>query len=377
MVGGIVDCGPNRELRSVCRQLDVVESEQPPSSDEESDYFSAEEDFDAPTHQTSDFGVPSAGDVVIGGRWTRLQELPDFGSQFRAGGDSAVGWDQPDPKEVLPMTEDEVRDCQRLMHAVGEQGWRSLPADLQLAFVRDVYGNPEGVGWKPQDAFENTVPVMQSCIKWAKEIGAFEIHCGPQLPNEDRFKEYAPYAFSGADRWGHPRIWAMVTGWPPIDQEVRRNFSASEVYMLHTKRFLEFQQLKRERSAQLQRPIALHCCVLAFGHNTSISVPNIRWLFDALQYQSVSADDPQQPAFYTTDQWFFPMTLNAPAIIVNTPLRWRAAYSMAKRFMVEETAAKFVLVGSDFLPILRDHGVAYQDIPSWILELHKGETIVW
>ena len=147
--------------------------------------------------------------------------------------------------------------------------------------------------------------------------------------------------------------------------------------MLHTKRFLEFQQLKRESSHRLQRPIALHCCVLAFEPSTSISLPTIKWTFEALQYDSVAAADPNQPDSYTTEQWFFPMTLNAPAIVINTPWMYRAAYGMAKKFMVEDTASKFVLVGSDFLPVLRDNGVAYDDIPAFILELNSGEDITW
>ena len=43
----------------------------------------------------------------------------------------------------------------------------------------------------------------------------------------------------------------------------------------------------------------------------------------------------------------------------------------------EETASKFVFVGGDFLPLLRDKGVAYADIPPWILTLHTGEQITW
>ena len=50
---------------------------------------------------------------------------------------------------------------------------------------------------------------------------------------------------------------------------------------------------------------------------------------------------------------------------------------LAKKFMVEETASKFVFVGGDFLPLLRDNGVAYADIPPWILTLPTGEQITW
>jgi hypothetical protein len=363
-----------------------VEKDRQSSDDEE--YYSANEDFGAdecdepppgssePTNY-QDFGVPRVGDVVIGGRWQSLEQLPPFGPAFDERGVAGAGWDQPDPKEVLPMSAEEVADCDRLIAAVGEKEWRSLPADLQLAFVRDVYGNPEGVGWNPEDAFENTVPVMQTCAKWAAEIAAFAMHTSPELPGEALFKQTARYAFTGSDLWGHPRIWATVTGWPPIAPEVKQCFDAEEVYLLHTKRFLEFQQLKREQSRRLQRPIALHCCVLAFEPSTSISINCIRWFFDALQYPNVAASDPKQPDCYTTDQWFFPMTLNAPAIVVNTPWKWRAAYGLAKKFMVEETASKFVFVGGDFLPVLRDHGVAFADIPSWILGLNTGEKITW
>ena len=65
------------------------------------------------------------------------------------------------------------------------------------------------------------------------------------------------------------------------------------------------------------------------------------------------------------------------AIVVNVPWKWRTAYGIAKKFMVEETASKFVFVGGDFLPLLRDNGVAYADIPPWILTLHTGEQITW
>jgi hypothetical protein len=234
------------------------------SSDDESEveYHSAGEEFDDGDEplllSTSDFGVPREGEVVIGGRWKSLQELPAFGSRFNARGEPGVGWDQPDPKEVLPLSADEVRDSKRLIEAVGEQQWRSLPADLQLAFLRDVYGNPEGVGWKTADAFDNTVPVMQTCAKWAEQINAFRMHEGPALPREETFRECAPYAYTGEDAWGHPRIWATVTGWPPIGQELRQLFTAEEVSMLHTKRFLEFQQVHFKSACTQINPHRTH-----------------------------------------------------------------------------------------------------------------------
>ena len=249
------------------RRIEFVDQhEEPSSSDDEAedaDYHSADEEFEAadqpllydPKVPQRDFGMPTVGDVVIGGRWKSLQRLPAFEAPFNASGEPGGGWDQPDPKEVLPMTAEEVADSARLMQAIGEREWRSLPADLQLAFVRDVYGNPEGVGWKPEDAFQNTVPVMQTCAKWAEEIDAFNVHRGPELPREKLFAEMAQYAYHGADKWGHPRIWATITGWPPIGQELRQSFSSDEISALHTKRFLEFQQLKRDnstRTAQLQ-----------------------------------------------------------------------------------------------------------------------------
>ena len=374
-----------RETNRVLGQRPTARESETDSGEETDDYFSAEEEFCGDQSLRSDaigaaedYGVPRVGDVVVGGRWTQLELLPAVGPGFNSDGEAGAGWDQPDPKEVRAMSEAEVRACGRLAAEVGEREWRSLPADLQLAFVRDVYGNPEGVGWRPEEAFDNTVAIMQTCARWAAEINAFGVHRGPALPREERFAECAPYEIRGADAWGHPRLWATVTGWPPISQEVWEEFVADEVRALHTKRFLEFQQLKREASQRLQRPIALHCCVLAFEPGTAISVGRIKQLFKALQYPSVaSAEQPGQPASYTTDQWFFPMTLNAPAIVVNTPWQWRAAYGLAKKFMVAETADKFTIVGSNFLPVLRDNGVPYDEIPPWIIELHTGESITW
>ena len=35
-----------------------------------------------------------------------------------------------------------------------------------------------------------------------------------------------------------------------------------------------------------------------------------------------------------------------------------------------------VLTGGDFLPVLRDHGIPYAEIPPWILALNSGERVV-
>jgi hypothetical protein len=120
-----------------------------------------------------------------------------------------------------------------------------------------------------------------------------------------------------------------------------------------------------------------HCCILAFEPTTALSIKNAKWFNAACQYVGGPRDDGKEPESYTTDQWFFPMSLNAPgaqhiplrvervrvrimhdlqprlihtwgslgaAIVVNVPWKWRAAYKMAKAFMVEETANKFQLL---------------------------------
>ena len=35
-----------------------------------------------------------------------------------------------------------------------------------------------------------------------------------------------------------------------------------------------------------------------------------------------------------------------------------------------------MLTGGDFLPVLRDHGIPYAEIPPWILALNSGERVV-
>ena len=126
------------------------------------------------------------------------------------------------------------------------------------------------------------------------------------------------------DKWGHPRIWATVTGWPPICQEVRDNFTQEEVVKIHTKRFLEFQDLKRQHSARLKRPIILHCCILAFEPSTVINLGNAKWVNAAMQYlgevlPSKKGTKKAERESYTTDQWFFPMSLNTPAVRTPPP----------------------------------------------------------
>ncbi len=209
-----------------------------------------------------DYGIGRPGQCVIGGRWVdagpTINTTEGPGLSFRVTKDAV--WDQPDPREIEPLTEDEAADGMMLAEKVGEELYRSLPADLQLAFVRDVYRNYEGCGWTKEEAIPNAVEVMRNAAKWRAEIDAENLFKSPDLPREDLFRQYGQHAFNGQDKWGHPRIWATVTGWPPIKQEIVDNFTQEEVMKMHTKRFLEFCDKKRRISAELQRTVIL--CVI-------------------------------------------------------------------------------------------------------------------
>lgn len=271
------------------------------TSDSDDEFFDVGEDFQSPSVAGSengaheaivpekrfstsvvDYGIGQEGQCVIGGRWV------DAGPTVNATADGFritkdVGWDEPDPREVEPLSADEAADSQMLAERVGEELYRTLPADLQLAFVRDVYRNYEGCGWTKEEATPNAVELVRNCAKWRAEIDAENLHKGPDLPREDEFRRYATHSFSGQDKWGHPRIWATVTGWPPIKQEIVDNFTQEEVVKMHTKRFLEFQDRKRQISQEQQRTVilcahpqslralrsALLCCFrsLSFAHN--------------------------------------------------------------------------------------------------------------
>ena len=232
------------------------------SDDEDVVYESADEEFELLPNSAAvggavDYGIPRPGQCAIGGKWVdhtpavnALGGDPNMPDGFEV--TKAIGWDQPDPREVEPLTQKEAADCQTLARKIGEEYYRKLPADLQLAFVRDVYGNYEGCGWAEEDAMGNTVELMRNCAKWREEIDADNLPYAPDFPGEDVFRSHATHSFSGADKWGHPRLWATVTSWPPIAQDIRDNFSAEEVHMMHTKRFLEFQELKRKISAKTQ-----------------------------------------------------------------------------------------------------------------------------
>ena len=105
--------------------------------------------------------------------------------------------------------------------------------------------------------------------------------------------------------------------------------------------------------------------MVAFTPESKISISNAKWLNNAMQFDG-----------HAIEQFFFPMSLNAPALVVNTPWHWRTAASIAKKFMLEETAAKFEVLGHDFLPALRDRGVPYNQIPEWLLSLASNQ-IKW
>ena len=258
--------------------------------------------------------------------------------------------------EVAPLTAQEAIDSLRLAQEVGE-GYRRLPADLQLGFLRDVFQNPTGMGWVAHEALENTAEVMRSCLRWRQEVGAETLHTRV-LPREAEFAALAPHDVKGADAWGHPRIWAPVTGWPALNPEIRKRFTPSELHLLHAKRFLALNHGKRVESLRKGRPIMMHCVVIAFEPTSIVSIGAAKWLITALSYEGRNVNE-----------FFFPLSINAPALVVNVPWIWRTAVNLAKQFMREETANKFTLVGADFLPTLERFGVPLEDVPEWVLAL--------
>jgi hypothetical protein len=64
-----------------------------------------------------------------------------------------------------------------------------------------------------------------------------------------------------------------------------------------------------------------HCCILAFEPTTTISLKNAKWFNAACQFVGGPRDDGLEPESYTTDQWFFPMSLNAPGVCRSIALR--------------------------------------------------------
>ena len=86
---------------------------------------------------------------------------------------------------------------------------------------------------------------------------------------------------------------------------------------------------------------------------------------------------------YATSRSLFPLPCPLPSPPFSTPLFFSTTPSppplsliiqVGKTFMVEETANKFVVVGADFMPLLREQGVVYSDIPAWVVELAARHT---
>ena len=267
------------------------------SGSDDEGYFSAEEDFgvfDSSRHLiaaslaksgAANYGIGVAGQCAVGGKWVTGGGVIDRAySEFSPTDD--VGWDQPSPKEVDALTEVEAQALDRLADAVGREDFMTLPADLQMAFLRDIFFNEGCDGWTAEEQFPNTVELLSSCVRWRKSIQAETIiHGDPPLENEAMFRDLAKHSFSGTDKWGHPRIWAPVTGWPPVEPMIKKMFTPEEVCQHHCKRFLTFNQRKREISEEKQRPVMMHCVVLAFTPETNVSIAAGRWFNDAMQWE--------------------------------------------------------------------------------------------
>ena len=130
-------------------------------------------------------GEGRAGQVVIGGRWV---EAAPGASSAGLTQHLAAGWGTGTHAEADPLSVAEARDLARLAAALGPEAWSELPADLQLAYLRDIYGNPAGCGWSTKGmsaaaaeefVFEKTLAVMRACCAWRAGIGGI---CTPHPP---------------------------------------------------------------------------------------------------------------------------------------------------------------------------------------------------
>ena len=205
-----------------------------------------------------------AGQVVIGGRWVDATEIT---APAASTGTHHLdpGWGSPTAWEINPLSVKEAADLAKLMDGLGPAAAAHIPEDLQLAFLRDMYANPVGCGWAasnedadPAMCYNKTLTVIRSAADWRRSVDAARLPSTP-LPREEEFRRRAVSEISGTDSWGHPILWAAAAGWPCVSPAVRANFTADEVHSLHSKRFLGLQQRKREISAELGRPISLHC----------------------------------------------------------------------------------------------------------------------
>ena len=139
-----------------------------------------------------------------------------------------------------------------------------------------------------------------------------------------------------------------------------RGFSCEEVAKLHAQQFAEVAHVKRRLMEKYERTFTgmHHMVVIDAGWEDGPGIDRhlLKYLKGCLIHTITGAN---------TTQHYQPDAL-AKAFVINAPFLYRALFSFARMFMEATSAAKYHLMGSDYMPTLEAAGIGPDAIPMYL-----------
>lgn len=176
-------------------------------------------------------------------------------------------------------------------------------------------------------------------------------------PDEDLYTQHAPHALQGLDKCGRPIYWERTGMISNTYHNIKRVKTVDDLLVRHVR--LQELMLVRSYHSSLARSEPIEKIVVINDFKDLCYTPD----FSSITYCR---------RLLQLDQQFYPERL-ANIVMINAPWFFSTLYALVSPFIDPVTAAKIKIVGSDYLPLLREL-IDDDQIPS---ELGGSATVTW
>lgn len=157
-------------------------------------------------------------------------------------------------------------------------------------------------------------------------------------PDEELYTQHAPHALQGLDKHGRPIYWERTGLISNTYHHIKRVKTVDDLLVRHVR--LQELMLVRAYHSGLARNETIEKIVVINDFKDQCYTPD----FSAITYCR---------RLLQLDQQFYPERL-ANIVMINAPWFFSTLYALVSPFIDPITAAKIKIVGSDYLPVLRE-----------------------
>lgn len=155
---------------------------------------------------------------------------------------------------------------------------------------------------------------------------------------QDLIDQFLPHCLSGEDKEGRPIYWEWTGGISQRMSESKKHFSVDDLVLMHV-RTMELMVLRAQVSSQ-RRGLPVDKFVVVYDLNGLSYSPDVQG-FNAFH------------SFMTIDQNFYPERLHR-LVMINAPWFFSYIWAIIKPWIDPNTVKKVCILGTHFLPQLRE-----------------------